>query len=100
MNGDYKNIMKEMSDKCIACGFCVYVCPSWNAHGQVEYFSPRARSLIVRGMLEGHVDTKEAVESIFTCNTCKRCLLECPTGVDVAEMVIYAREFINKNIKI
>lgn len=90
--------LKSTSEKCIRCGFCVQTCPSWIAHGKLEYYSPRARVSLVLGMLDGSVSPEDAVESIYTCNTCRRCLVECPTGVDTAELAIYARYYINQRL--
>ncbi|MVT14827.1 MAG: 4Fe-4S dicluster domain-containing protein [Euryarchaeota archaeon] len=90
---DVLEILRNESQKCIRCGFCVYVCPSWNAHGKLEYYSPRARVTLIRSMLEENFNINDAIDSLFTCNTCMRCLAECPTGINVADLIIYARHY-------
>jgi len=97
LRGMSKEKIYSDSRKCIRCGYCIYVCPSWIAHGRREPYSPRARSILAGLALENQGDTDlllSSLDTIYSCNTCKRCFLECPTGVNVADMVIYARHFI------
>lgn len=85
------------SRKCIRCGYCIYACPSWIAHGRREPYSPRARSILAGLLLENQGDVDlllTSLDTIYSCNTCKRCYLECPTGVNVGDMIIYARHML------
>jgi glycolate oxidase iron-sulfur subunit len=94
-----EEILKQVTQKCIRCGFCVYSCPSWSVHGMNEYYSPRGRVTLIKAMVnDPNFKIEEAVDSIYTCNTCRRCYIECPTGVDVAELSIYARDYIAKKL--
>lgn len=98
---DYTQTMRNEAQRCIRCGFCVYCCPSWLAHGKLEYYSPRGRVVLMNGMLAngGEVRLEDIVDSIYSCNTCRRCLLDCPAGIDVAELVILARWYILNKLK-
>lgn len=96
---DYLQNLKSEVERCIRCGFCVYCCPSWLAHGKFEYYSPRGRVILMNSILNGEVKLEDVVESIYSCNTCRRCLLDCPAGIDVAELVILARWHILNKLK-
>jgi len=96
---DYLQNLKSEVERCIRCGFCVYCCPSLLAHGKFEYYSPRGRVILMNSILDGEVKLEDVVESIYSCNTCRRCLLDCPAGIDVAELVILARWHILNKLK-
>ncbi len=61
---------------CVQCGLCSAVCPWREVEG--EFLS---RLMIRQGQLglEGY----ESDEVLFGCTTCKKCVLNCPRGVDI-----------------
>src|SRR3954467_11146616 len=56
----------DAASQCSRCGYCEQACPTYVATGD-ESKSPRGRNQIVRLMLEGKLDDKEAaLEALST----------------------------------
>ncbi|MEM0054278.1 MAG: (Fe-S)-binding protein [Nitrososphaeria archaeon] len=93
------NLADEIMEKvqrCIRCGFCIYVCPSWRMHGYMEYYGPRARISLVRELLNEGRAYSTYVDSLYSCMACRRCEIECPTGIEIGEVVVQARRLLRK----
>ncbi len=75
---------------CGFCGFCEHVCPTYSIVRR-RHYSPRGRVAAVERVARGGSTTKAVLESLYTCLLCHACLYECPTGIDVAELVRDAR---------
>lgn len=87
--------------RCIGVGRCVsrqgsaLMCPSYRATGR-ERDSTRGRARMLQEMMAGSLsaqgwDSTEVLEALDLCLSCKGCLSECPTGVDMAS---YKSEFL------
>lgn len=76
--------------KCVHCGFCNSVCPTYQLTGN-ELQGPRGRIYLVKGLLERD-DTNEALEdSLGKCLTCRACEPACPSGVQFGKVAEEAR---------
>lgn len=75
---------------CGFCGFCEHVCPTYMLVRR-RHYSPRGRVAAAKRVARGEPLTPGLLESLYTCLLCKACLYECPTGIDVAELVRQAR---------
>lgn len=64
---------------------------------QYGYYWANALTSDTGSIIEENMAEDETMDSIFTYNTCRRCISECSTGIDVPELVIYARHYISKN---
>ncbi len=90
-------------EQCNGCGGCrkdpPTMCPTFVATGD-EALSTRGRANIIRSALEGRFDAGSAVLSnevasvLGTCLSCKACVRECPSNVDMAHLkaeMVHAR---------
>lgn len=80
----------EIIDKCVHCGFCLPVCPTyvlWNE----EMDSPRGRIYQMVQVAEGAPITPSYIEHIGLCLACRGCESACPSGVRYGRMVEDAR---------
>jgi len=93
--------LAEVIERCNGCGHCrsldhvLAMCPVFRATGE-EAASPRAKPNLLRDLLGGKLRntalTDEAVRQVTDlCVNCKMCLQECPSGVDIAKLVLEAR---------
>lgn len=82
---------------CNRCGLCrtqspnLRMCPLFHISPSEET-SPRAKVNLLRGILSGSVDLQKLTSEDFKriadlCFHCHACRLECPTGVDVPQLM-------------
>lgn len=77
--------------KCIRCGACRAVCPTFAAELD-ESMTARGRMALVEAVLDGRLElTEKFAEKMSTCVTCMACSADCPSGVPVEEIVLAAR---------
>lgn len=96
---DYGTLAAEMADavtKCVHCGFCLPVCPTYNLFLQ-EMDSPRGRIILMKSVLEGDIDLEEAVSYIDHCLGCLSCQSACPSGVIYGGLLSPFRVFAENN---
>ncbi len=86
---------------CNGCGTCktqspeARMCPFFRIETREES-SPRSKANVLRDYLTGRLDprewTSETMKSLSElCFNCKQCQLECPTNVNVPQMMIEAK---------
>lgn len=81
---------------CIHCGICLSVCPTFDLLG-TEGDSPRGRIYFVRGLMEGRMEMNSTlVRHLDTCLGCRACETACPSGVQYGEILIHARDLVEK----
>ncbi|ACV59538.1 (Fe-S)-binding protein [Alicyclobacillus acidocaldarius] len=82
---------EEKYSVCVHCGFCLEVCPTYQAWGD-ENHSPRGRVYLIKACAEGELPLDESViDPVFTCLDCRACETVCPSGVQVGALVEEAR---------
>lgn len=87
----------EIIDKCVHCGFCLPVCPTYVLWGQ-EMDSPRGRIYLMKLAAEGAAQmTPKWVSHFDTCLGCMACMTACPSGVDYAKLIEATRAQIERN---
>ena len=80
--------------KCVHCGFCTATCPTYVLLGD-ERDSPRGRIELIKAMLEdGGPPAASTVTHVDRCLSCLACTTTCPSGVDYAQLIDHAREYI------
>lgn len=84
-------------DKCVHCGFCLPVCPTYVLWGQ-EMDSPRGRIYLMKLAAEGATQmTPKWVSHFDTCLGCMACMTACPSGVDYGKLIEATRAQIERN---
>lgn len=84
--------MGEAITKCVHCGFCLPVCPTYQVMGE-EMDSPRGRIFLMKDVLEGRLELDEATRYIDRCLGCLACVTACPSGVQYGELITPFRSF-------
>ena len=83
---------KDTLAGCIRCGYCFEHCPL-NKHTGWESDSPRARLIMIYGLLTGKLmPTEYIAEKVFSCFYCKRCEAACSSGVPLTDIFTDAKK--------
>ena len=86
----------ELIDKCVHCGFCLPVCPTyvlWNE----EMDSPRGRIYLMKMVAEGAATINETWVGHFdACLGCMACMTACPSGVEYGKLIEATRAQIER----
>jgi glycolate oxidase iron-sulfur subunit len=90
----------ELIDKCVHCGFCLPVCPTyvlWNE----EMDSPRGRIYLMKMGAEGGVTQMDEkfVGHFDQCLGCMACMTACPSGVQYGKLIESTRAQIERNYR-
>ncbi len=104
--GDYRRVPTESAfdgealgaevEACHGCGKCRSYCPLALETNEESYLG-RAKANLLREVISGRLDPRSVLESeelkkvMDGCVNCKRCLTECPTGVDIPWVAVQAR---------
>jgi len=85
--------------RCMKCGNCMTTCPVYTVTGR-ETMLARGRIRLIKAAMEGQLElTDNLREALFTCLNCDACILTCPPGVPVNELVQAAKEALLKQGK-
>ncbi len=94
----------EIFSKCVHCGFCLEVCPTYQLVSD-ENHSPRGRVYLIKQVALGDIPLDEAViDPVMSCLDCRACESVCPSGVEVGNLIehtrgqIYARDSQNHKL--
>jgi glycolate oxidase iron-sulfur subunit len=83
-------------EKCVHCGFCLPVCPTYVLWGQ-EMDSPRGRIYLMKIASEGAAQMNSNWVSHFdSCLGCMACMTACPSGVDYGKLIEATRAQIER----
>ncbi|MCH7800937.1 MAG: (Fe-S)-binding protein [Chloroflexi bacterium] len=73
--------------KCVHCGFCLQVCPTYLETG-LETESPRGRIALMKGVNEGRIEMTDSVMRHWDlCIQCRACEVACPSGVPYGKLI-------------
>jgi len=87
----------EIIDKCVHCGFCLPVCPTYVLWGE-EMDSPRGRIYLMKLAGDGVAEMNSKWVSHFdSCLGCMACMTACPSGVDYGKHIEATRAQIERN---
>ncbi len=107
LNWSWQQIAEE-TDRCNGCGGCRTqeanrrMCPLFHSR-HLEEASPRAKANLMRQIASGTLDPDLMATSDFKrvadlCFNCKQCELECPTNVNIPQLMIEAKaSFVDAN---
>jgi len=88
---------QEILDKCVHCGFCLPVCPTYVLWRE-EMDSPRGRIYLMKMAQEGTAKmSDEWVGHFDACLGCVACMTACPSGVDYGKLIQATRAQIERN---
>jgi len=83
-------------EKCVHCGFCLPVCPTYLLWGQ-EMDSPRGRIYLMKLAADGQATINpQWVGHFDTCLGCMACMTACPSGVDYGKLIEATRAQIER----
>lgn len=79
--------MLQEADRCVKCGLCLAVCPTYQVLVN-EADSPRGRISLLQGLWSGALKADERLEAhLQGCLQCLRCQAACPSGVDYQRLI-------------
>jgi glycolate oxidase iron-sulfur subunit len=86
----------ELIDKCVHCGFCLPVCPTYVLWHE-EMDSPRGRIYLMKMVADGTANINETwVNHFDACLGCMACMTACPSGVDYGKLIEATRAQIER----
>ena len=96
MNGpaapDPLDPLLALADRCVQCGLCLPVCPTYQVGG-IEAESARGRIALARAWELGTIPATAAGEAhLDHCLACRNCEAVCPAGVEYGALRVLARE--------
>jgi Fe-S oxidoreductase len=89
---DFARKHREQILQCSRCGFCQAVCPVYGLTLRPG-LNARGKMLLLKEVMDGKIDLgDELIESLFQCTTCASCMENCPSGVNVPEIIKQVRK--------
>jgi len=86
IDSDIQSILNA-ADRCVACGMCLPVCPSYRI-AQQESESPRGRLSLIQAYLQGSIEDSLQLRShLDHCLLCRSCEKICPAKVPFASIM-------------
>jgi len=87
---------REIIDKCVHCGFCLPVCPTYVLWHE-EMDSPRGRIYLMKMAADGAAAMNDKwVGHLDACLGCMACMTACPSGVDYGKLIEATRAQIER----
>jgi len=89
---DFARKYREQILKCSRCGFCQAVCPVFGSTLRPS-FNARGKMLILKEVMDGKIELDDAlIDTLFQCTTCASCFENCPSDVNVPEIIKQVRK--------
>jgi Fe-S oxidoreductase len=88
---DFADKFGDQILRCSKCGWCQAFCPVFGATLRPSY-GARGKMLVLKEVIDGTIElSDELIETLFQCTICKSCFENCPSGVDVPEIIRQTR---------
>jgi len=88
---DFARKYREQVLKCSRCGFCQAVCPVYGSTLRPA-LNARGKMLVLKEVMDGEIELNdELIETLFQCTTCASCFENCPSDVNVPEIIRQVR---------
>jgi Fe-S oxidoreductase len=89
---DFAEKYEEQILRCTVCGFCQAVCPIYRLTLRPA-LNARGKMLLLREVVNEGLDLDEdLIETLFQCTGCASCVVNCPSGVQVPEILNEVRK--------
>lgn len=89
---EFETRFRDQILKCSRCGFCQAVCPVYGATLRPAC-NARGKMLVLKEVMDGQIDlSDELIDTLFQCTTCASCYTNCPSGVNVPEIIKQVRK--------
>ncbi|MBI4776285.1 MAG: (Fe-S)-binding protein [Deltaproteobacteria bacterium] len=89
---DFERKYRKQILQCSRCGFCQAVCPLFGATLRPSY-NARGKMLLLKEVMDGEIPLDDQlIETLFQCTTCASCAQNCPSGVNVPEIIKQVRK--------
>jgi len=89
----------EELDKCVNCGLCQSVCPTYLTSGN-EGKTARGKITVMKEMIDGNIEPSSSILDMFNdCLSCYACQTICPAGVKTERLWTAARQDISSQVK-
>ncbi|MBI5344339.1 MAG: (Fe-S)-binding protein [Deltaproteobacteria bacterium] len=89
-------LLKEDIEKCVRCGTCRSICPTFRVIAR-EGASARGKLTLIQAYLNGGLGlTPEYAKQLNECTLCGSCRDSCPNGVDTVNIIRAGREDVFK----
>ena len=89
---EFEKKFRKQILQCSRCGFCQAVCPVYGSTLRPG-LNARGKMLLLKEVMDGHLELNDQLgESLFQCTTCASCFENCPSGVEVPEIIKQARK--------
>ncbi len=91
MDSTIDSRIRDQIRRCSSCGFCQAHCPLFGLTRRAA-LNARGKMLVLGEILDGRADfTEDMIETLFQCTQCNHCAVNCPSGVEVPEIIRWAR---------
>ena len=88
---DFARKYRDQILKCSSCGFCQAVCPVYGSQLRPG-LNARGKMLLLKEVMDGKIPLDdELIETLFQCTTCASCYENCPSDVNVPEIIKQVR---------
>lgn len=88
---EFARVYRNQILQCSRCGFCQAVCPVYGTTLRPSY-NARGKMLLLKEVMDRQIAMNdELIETLFRCTTCAHCQEDCPSGVNVPEIIVQAR---------
>ncbi len=85
--------------KCVRCGACKTLCPTYHLTLN-ESMGARGRVVLLGELCADNLaPTKKLAERIYSCMLCEACKGVCPTGINIPEVIYKGRALLKKSYK-
>jgi Fe-S oxidoreductase len=79
---DNESIVESITGKCIKCGFCESVCPTYKSSNYDPFYGARGRVILANSITKEEKLDAGVTDSFYSCLDCYACIDICPVGIN------------------